>query len=106
MAFAFYDFETTGTNPAFDQPLQFAAILTDEDFNEIDRVNLRCRLAPHILPSPIAMAITGVMPAMMTDSFLPSWFEFAELLQEQIRKWALSDQIGLRLTGLLRSLRR
>jgi exodeoxyribonuclease I len=88
MAFAFYDFETTGTNPAFDQPLQFAAILTDEDFNEIDRVNLRCRLAPHILPSPIAMAITGVMPAMMTDPSLPSWFEFAELLQERIRKWS------------------
>jgi exodeoxyribonuclease I len=88
MAFAFYDFETTGTNPAFDQPLQFAAILTDDDLNEIDRVNLRCRLAPHILPSPMAMAITGVMPAMMTDPSLPSWFEFAQLLQEQIQKWS------------------
>ena len=88
MAFAFYDFETTGANPAFDQPLQFAAILTDDDFNELDRVNIRCRLASHILPSPVAMAITGVTPSMMTDPSLPSWFEFADLLRQQVEKWS------------------
>ena len=48
--FVFYDLETTGISPAFDQALQFAAIVTDSDFNEIERVDLRCRLAPHILP--------------------------------------------------------
>jgi hypothetical protein len=32
MKFAFYDLETTGISPAFDQPLQFAAILTDAEF--------------------------------------------------------------------------
>ena len=73
MAFAFYDFETTGTSPSFDQPLQFAAILTDDDFNEIERVNLRCRLAPHILPSPMAMAVTGITPAQMLDPALQRW---------------------------------
>ena len=88
MPFAFYDFETTGAEPAFDQPLQFAAILTDDDFNELDRVNIRCRLAPHILPSPMAMAITHVMPGMMLDQTLPSWFKFAERLRKQIEKWA------------------
>jgi exodeoxyribonuclease-1 len=49
MNFAFYDLETTGISPAFDQPLQFAAILTDAEFREIERVNLRCRIAPHIV---------------------------------------------------------
>jgi exonuclease I len=34
--FAFYDYETTGTSPTFDQPTQFAAILTDDQFNEVD----------------------------------------------------------------------
>ena len=56
MTFAFYDLETTGLSPAFDQPLQFAAILTDDAFREIERVNLRCRIAPHIIPSPWALA--------------------------------------------------
>ncbi len=35
--FVFYDFETTGTSPAFDPPLQFAAILTDDDFKQVER---------------------------------------------------------------------
>lgn len=88
MPFAFYDFETTGAEPAFDQPLQFAAILTDDDFNELDRVNIRCRLAPHVLPSPMAMAITHVTPAMMLDQTLPSWFEFSGILRKQVEKWS------------------
>ena len=36
--FVFYDYETTGISPEYDQPLQFAAIITDLDFNEIERV--------------------------------------------------------------------
>jgi len=94
MAFAFYDFETTGKSPTFDQPLQFAAILTDDDFNEIERVNLRCRLAPHILPSPMAMAITGVTPEQMMDPSLPSWFEFAGQLRDLIERWAPATWTG------------
>jgi len=94
MAFAFYDFETTGTSPAFDQPLQFAAILTDDDFNEVERVNLRCRLAPHILPSPMAMAVTGVTPDQMLDPALPSWFEFAAQLRDLIERWAPATWTG------------
>ena len=38
--FVFYDYETTGISPEYDQPLQFAAIITDLDFNEIDRVDI------------------------------------------------------------------
>lgn len=72
MTFAFYDFETTGISPAFDQPLQFAAILTDDAFREIERVNLRCRIAPHIIPSPWALAVTGLRPAQLLDPDLPS----------------------------------
>ena len=52
MGVVFYDLETTGLSPAYNQPLQFAAIRTDDSFAEIERVNLRCRIAPHIIPSP------------------------------------------------------
>jgi len=41
----FYDLETTGSSPAYDQTLQFSAILTDSEFREIERVNLRCCIA-------------------------------------------------------------
>ena len=88
MKFAFFDLETTGTSPAFDHPLQFAAILTDEKFQEIERVNLRCRLAPHVIPSPQALAVTGVKPHQLVDPELPSLFEFAQDLTALVARWS------------------
>lgn len=88
MNFAFYDLETTGISPAFDQPLQFAAILTDGEFREIERVNLRCRIAPHIIPSPWALAVTGVRPAQLLDPALPTLFEFTQEIGALIERWS------------------
>lgn len=94
MNFAFYDLETTGISPAFDQPLQFAAILTDGEFREIERVNLRCRIAPHIIPSPWALAVTGVRPAQLTDPSLPTLFEFTQEIGALIERWSPSIWTG------------
>ena len=88
MTFAFYDLETTGTSPAFDQPLQFAAILTDDAFREIERVDLRCRIAPHIIPSPWALAVTGVRPEQLFDPALPTLFEFTQDIGALIDRWS------------------
>jgi exodeoxyribonuclease-1 len=94
MTFAFYDLETTGISPAFDQPLQFAAILTDDAFREIERVNLRCRIAPHIIPSPWALAVTGLRPAQLLDPSLPSLFEFTQEIAALIERWSPSTWTG------------
>jgi len=88
MNFAFFDLETTGTSPAFDHPLQFAAILTDAEFREIKRVNLRCRLAPYVIPSPQALAVTGVRPHQLVAPELPSLFEFAQELTALVSRWS------------------
>ena len=88
MTFAFYDLETTGISPAFDQPLQFAAILTDDAFREVGRVNLRCRIAPHIIPSPWALAVTGVRPAQLLDAALPTLFVFTQEIGALIDRWS------------------
>jgi exodeoxyribonuclease-1 len=94
MTFAFYDLETTGLSAAFDQPLQFAAILTDDEFKEIERVNLRCRVAPHIIPSPWALAVTGVRPAQLLDPALPTLFEFTQEIAALIERWSPATWTG------------
>ena len=94
MSFAFYDLETTGLEPAYDQPLQFAAILTDDNFNVLERVNIRCRLSSHILPSPYALAITGVSPKSFLDPTLPSWLEFVQQIRKYIVDWAPATWVG------------
>ena len=94
MTFAFYDLETTGLKAPFDQIIQFAAIVTDESFEVLDKVNFRCRLSPHILPNPISLAVTGVSPSVLTDKSLPTQFEFAQKIREYIHKWSPATWVG------------
>lgn len=94
MSFVFYDLETTGISTAFDQPLQFAAIHTDTDLKEIERIDLRCRIAPHIIPSPYALMVTGIEPEQLVDSGLPSFFEFTQRIMELTKRWAPAAWVG------------
>ncbi|BDD12252.1 exodeoxyribonuclease I (plasmid) [Fulvitalea axinellae] len=58
--FLFYDIETTGLNPAFDQILQFGAIRTDMDLQEIERTEILVKLRPDAVPAPGAILTTGI----------------------------------------------
>ena len=67
MSFVFYDTETTGTHTAFDQILQFGAIRTDHELRELERFEIRCRLLPHVVPSPAALLTNGITVEQLTD---------------------------------------
>jgi len=59
--YLFYDIETTGLNKAFDQVLQFAAIRTDQQLNEIEHHDIKVKLRPDVIPSPLAI-LTNRIP--------------------------------------------
>lgn len=62
-SFFWYDFETTGVDPAKDRPMQFAGVRTDLDFNVIgDPIMLYCKVADDVLPHPDACLLTGITP--------------------------------------------
>ncbi|MBN2871734.1 MAG: exodeoxyribonuclease I [Halothiobacillaceae bacterium] len=62
-SFLFFDLETTGADPAFDRPLQFAAIRTDLAFEPIDKpVVWYARPPTDCLPHPAAVMTTGMLP--------------------------------------------
>jgi exodeoxyribonuclease-1 len=88
MSFVFYDTETTGIDTWFDQILQFAAIKTDADFNEVDRLEIRCRLMPHMVPSPGAMRVTGVNAAQLTDPAYFSHYEMVRAIRKKLIEWS------------------
>ena len=94
MAYVFYDVETTGTNTFFDQILQFAAIRTDDTLKELDRFNVRCRLLPHVIPSPRALLVTKVTPATLTDTNLPSHYEMLREIHDTLHAWSPATFIG------------
>lgn len=56
-----YDFETTGTDPIVDRPLQFAGVRTDLELNEIAKPqNFFCKPGTDCAPHPEAMLVTGI----------------------------------------------
>jgi len=63
----FYDIETSGLNPAFDQVLTFACIRTDLSLYEIGREEIVVRLRDDIVPSPWAF-LTHRLDAKILES--------------------------------------
>src|SRR5664279_1316800 len=87
MAYIFYDTETTGTNTAFDQILQFAAIKTDDELNVLDTFNVRCRLLPYVVPAPGALLVPGTTVADITTCPL-SHFEMMRQVHAKMYRWS------------------
>ena len=94
VGFVFYDTETTGTETSFDQILQFAAIHTDANFNELERFEIRCQLLPGIVAAPGAMKVTGVRASQLNNPDLPSHYQMMRQIREKFLKWSPSVFLG------------
>ena len=55
--YIFYDLETTGINPCFDQVVRFAAKETDSNLNIINEFNISIKLRNDIIPHPKALLV-------------------------------------------------
>ncbi|TCI02529.1 exodeoxyribonuclease I [Corallincola luteus] len=67
-----HDYETFGADPKRDRPVQFAAIRTDEDLNEIDEpLMFYCAPADDVLPAPMACLVTGITPQLALANGIP-----------------------------------
>ncbi len=94
MSFVFFDTETTGLKHGFDQIVQFAAIRTDNDLNEIDRFEARSRLLPHVVPHPRALRTNGLPIVRLTDEGLPSHYEMVSSIRQRLLSWSPSIFVG------------
>ncbi|HJP97380.1 MAG TPA: exodeoxyribonuclease I, partial [Rhodanobacteraceae bacterium] len=79
-----YDYETTGTDPARDRPVQFAALRTDTALQPVGEPEvLYCRPIRDVLPNPEACLITGIAPQdAERDGLIES--EFAAAVHERM----------------------
>lgn len=83
-SFFWYDFETTGIDPAKDRPMQFAGIRTDLDFHPIgDPIMLYCKLADDVLPHPDACLLTGITPQDANREGLNE-AEFMKVIEQEL----------------------
>ncbi len=82
--FFWYDYETSGTDPAMDWPLQFAGVRTDENLNIIeDPVDIYCKLPNDHLPHPAATVITKITPQQANSKGLIE-SEFAGIIYDNM----------------------
>lgn len=87
MSFVLYDVETTGLAKHFDQIVHFAAVRTDAELRIIDRLEIRCRLMPHIIPSPEALHVTELGIDQLTDPSLPSHLQMVTEIHRVLQSW-------------------
>jgi len=84
--FYWHDYETFGTDPRRDKPVQFAGIRTDFDFNIIDDpLVVYCKPAADCLPHPEACLITGITPQLAEQKGVCE-AEFIRLIHEQLAR--------------------
>jgi len=82
--FYWHDYETFGTDPRRDRPVQFAGIRTDFDFNIVDDpLVVYCKPATDCLPHPEACLITGITPQLAEQKGVCE-ADFIGLIHEQL----------------------
>jgi exodeoxyribonuclease I len=94
VSFVFYDTETTGLKPGFDQIVHFAAVRTDWNLNEIDRFQVRSRLLPHVVPHPSALCTNGLPIARLLDDTLPAHYDMVRSIRRTLLSWSPTIFVG------------
>ena len=91
--FVFYDFETTSSNKYWGQIIQIGAILTNDNLEELDRFDSRCRLSPGIIPEAMALIVNKSSPKMLKSSNL-SHYEMIRQFIETLKRWGKATYVG------------
>jgi len=89
--YLFYDLETTGINNSFDQIVQFAAVRTNSDFEEIERHSFFVKLNSDTLPTPMA-SITHLTTIAESEEKGISEYEAVQRIHQLIN---VSDTISI-----------
>ncbi len=73
MNFIVFDFETTGRSARFDQILQAGFIVYNNNFEEIDRLNIKSRINPDIIPSIHALRVNRLTMSQVLSEDLTTY---------------------------------
>ena len=89
----FYDFETCSSNVSYGQIIQAAAVLVNDDFQELDRYEGRCKLSPGIVPEAMALLVNKTTPKILKETNL-SHYQMIRQLVDKFKQWKNSIFIG------------
>lgn len=93
MNIVFYDLETTGRSPHWDQIIQIAAIYTDQNLNVLDKININCRLNSFCIPEPEALLVNRMPIKNILNSNL-SHYQLIKEVYDKFTSWSPAIFIG------------
>jgi exodeoxyribonuclease-1 len=83
-SFYWHDYETSGTDPRRDRPVQFAGQRTTLALEPIgEPLSIYCKPARDVLPQPAACLITGITPQLAERQGVIE-AEFAASINEEL----------------------
>jgi len=91
--FIFYDLETDSSNVSYGQIIQVAAVLVNDDLQELDRYEGRCKLSPGIIPEAMALIVNKTHPKILKETNL-SHYQMIRQMMEKFSQWKNSIYIG------------
>ena len=89
----FYDFETCSSNVSYGQIIQAAAVLVNDNFQELDRYEARCKLSPGVVPEAMALLVNKTTPKMLKETNL-SHYQMIRQMVNKFKDWKNSIFIG------------
>ena len=93
MNYVFYDLETTGRSAAWDQIIQIAALVTDENLNITEKYEEKCKLKSSCIPNPEAILVNKIKISTLLSSNL-SHYQLMMNLQKKILDWSPCIFVG------------
>jgi len=91
--YVFYDFETSSSNFSYGQIIEAAAVLVNDNFQELDRFEGRCKLNAGVIPEAMALLVNKTTPKMLKETNL-SHYQMIKLMMDKFNQWKNSIFIG------------
>ena len=89
--YVYWDLETTGRNDKFNQITQVGAVLVNDKFEVLDKLEIRCKLREGKWFEPGALITTGIDPLSLANNNYPNYYEASNQLYETFQNWASSS---------------
>lgn len=88
-----FDIESLGSDTAYSSIAEFAAILYSDDFKELDRINIRCRIPEGEIPQCTALLVNRLDIKTLTSANY-SHYQLINEVQKTFTKWSPCIFIG------------
>ena len=93
MNIVIWDIETDSSNTFFGTIIEIGAILINENFQELDKLNIRCRLPEGVVPQAGALLVNQSNVSMLTKANY-SHYQMLQEVETTFKRWSPAVFLG------------